>query len=295
MYEDAEIERAAFPAGGRVFCIASAGSTPFALAERCKVVACDVNPVQLEYARRRAQGGPVEIGEAERFMNLARAFSSFVGWKESMLREFMALSDVNQQADFWRTYLDTRRFRAGFDLLMSRALLRLGYSERFLSFLPPSFGSVLRKRLARGFARHPNASNPFAHLLLLGECHEPKWNTPQVRFELGDAAEFLESCPPGTFDGFTLSNILDGADARYRARLAAAVRRVATEDAAIVLRSFAEPEPDLKVNYAERDRAMLWGVVEVRSAESLEWVNGSGVRASDQNSIPSPRAGSVNQ
>ena len=62
MYEDVEIERAAFHGRGRVFCIASAGATALALADRHDVVACDINPVQLAYAERRAAGRPAGNG-----------------------------------------------------------------------------------------------------------------------------------------------------------------------------------------------------------------------------------------
>ena len=57
MYEDAAIEQAAFRAGGRVFCIASAGCTAMASAPRHRVTAVDINPVQLAYAEQRAAGG----------------------------------------------------------------------------------------------------------------------------------------------------------------------------------------------------------------------------------------------
>ena len=52
-------------------------------------------------------------------------------------------------------------------------------------------------------------------------------------------------------------------------RLARAVRRAATDDAVIVLRSFAEPPQGLSTNRAECDRSMLWGVVDVRSVQTL--------------------------
>jgi S-adenosylmethionine:diacylglycerol 3-amino-3-carboxypropyl transferase len=271
MYEDAEVERAAFQGKGRVFCIASAGATALRLAGEHDVVACDINPVQLAYAERRAAGGPAETGDAERAMNFARAFLPLIGWRAGVVRAFLALSDVAEQTLFWRKHLDTLRFRSGFDTLMSPAILRAVYAPPFLSFLPSKFGAVLRKRLERGFARHQNISNPFAHALLLGENgerHEPKARR-QIQFVLSDAASWLESCPAASFDGFALSNILDGAEPAYRLRLSQAVRRAATAEAVVVARSFGEPPPGQNGNHAEDDRSMLWGVVDVRRAAEM--------------------------
>jgi hypothetical protein len=270
MYEDAAVERAAFAGKGNVFCIASAGSTALSLAHEHEVVACDINPAQLSYAERRARGGAAEVGDAERAMSFARVFMPLVGWRAEVVRDFLALSDLPQQMTFWREHLDTRRFRAGFDALMSRAILRVAYAPRFLSFLPSRFGGVMRKRLERGFARHANASNPYAPALLQGKStDEPLRKAAHIRFALGDAASFLESCAPRSFNGFALSNILDGAELSYRSRLSRAVRRAATDDAVVVLRSFAEPPPELETNQAESDRSMLWGVVDIRSAHAL--------------------------
>ena len=270
MYEDAEVEREAFGSGGRVFCIASAGCTAMRLCDQHEVVACDINPVQLAYAERRVRGAAAEVGDAERAMAFARAFMPLVGWRAGVIRSFLALSNVTEQVAFWRAHLDTRRFRAGFDALMSPAILRVVYAPRFLSFLPARFGAVLRRRLEMGFAHHANATNPYARALLLGETgDEPRPKMPRVQFILGDAASYLESCPGGFFDAFSLSNILDGTEPSYRSRISRAVRRAATKDAVVVLRSFGEPPPELATNYAEYDRAMLWGVVDVRSAHSL--------------------------
>jgi S-adenosylmethionine:diacylglycerol 3-amino-3-carboxypropyl transferase len=270
MYEDADIEREAFLGKNRVFCIASAGTTALKLAHEREVVACDINPAQLAYAERRAGGAPPETGDAERAMRFIRALMPIVGWREKTLRKFLALSDVAEQTAFWSQYLDTYRFRKGFDRLLSPSLLHLMYAAPFLSFLPSNFGAVLRKRMERGFARHQNASNPYVGALLLGEIDEghPEAVT-NIRFVHADAASWLENCPPQSFDGFSLSNILDGAEPCYRSRLFRAVRHSGTENAVVVLRSFAEPSEDLPSNRAELDRSMLWGLVDVRKAQTL--------------------------
>lgn len=275
MYEDAEIERAAFEGKGRVFCIASAGSTALRLADRHEVVACDLNPVQLAYAERRARGGTAETGDAERVMNFARVFMPLVGWRTDVVRAFLALSDVGEQMAFWREHLDTRRFRAAFDAMMSRTILRAAYAPRFLSVLPNGFGAVLRKRLERGFSLHPNATNPYARALLLGESgHEPLPRERNIRFVLADAASWLESCPARFFEAFALSNIMDGAEPEYYARLFRAVRHAASDGAVVVCRSFAEPPAADQVNHAERDRSLLWGMVDIRSSEHLRAIHG---------------------
>jgi S-adenosylmethionine:diacylglycerol 3-amino-3-carboxypropyl transferase len=275
MHEDPEIERAAFVGKGRVFAIASAGCTAFRLAGEHEVLACDINPVQLAYAEARARGAAAVEGDAERAMRFARGFAPLAGWRRGVLREFLAMADAEEQARFWRERLDTRRFRAGLDLFVSRQVLRLMYAPELLASLPARFGEVFRARLARGIATFGNALNPYARMLLLGEF--PEEPTAEVRIEraarvqfvLGDAAAYLESCPPRSFDAFTLSNILDGASSSYRARLSQAVRRTATEDAVVVLRSFAEPRAGLAANHAARDRSMLWGVVEIGPAREF--------------------------
>jgi hypothetical protein len=270
MYEDAEVESAAFAGKPRVFCIASAGGTALRLVAEHEVVACDINPAQLAYAARRAAGGPREIGDVERAMSLARAFMPLIGWRSRVVRAFLALSDVAEQRTYWEKRLDTRRFRASFDTLLSRIVLRAVYAPQFLSFLPARFGAVVRRRLERGFATHLNASNPYARALLLGEVGEERRPARNdIRFVLSDAASWLESCPRGSFDGFALSNILDGAAPAYRRRLYRAVRHAGAEGAVAVQRSFGEPASPSNTNRAGSDRSLLWGVVDVRAVATL--------------------------
>ena len=265
MYEDPAIELRAFPPGSRVFCIASAGDMALELAGSRTVTAVDVNPVQLDYARARLAGAPAERGTAERLLDLGRTVLPLLGWRRPALETFLNMKDPAEQLDFWRRNLDTRRFRAGVDLLLSFTALRAAYASPFLEALPPRFGQVMRARMQRCFGRHPNADNPFARALLQGEFPRSGGGTPsEGELACADAVDFLELCPPASFDAFTLSNILDGATVGYRQRLLAAVQRAAAPGAVVVLRSFGEPASEMATNVAGDDRSMLWGIVDVQ-------------------------------
>jgi S-adenosylmethionine:diacylglycerol 3-amino-3-carboxypropyl transferase len=265
MYEDPAIELRAFPLRSRVFCIASAGDMALELARSHTVTAVDINPVQLAYAQARLAGAPAERGTAERLLDVGRTLLPLAGWKRHVLETFLQMNDPAEQLDFWRRNLDTRRFRAGVDLLLSFTALRSAYASPFLAVLPPRFGQVMRGRMERCFGRHPNAGNPFARALLHGEFPPSGGATPgEVELSCADAADFLELCPPASFDAFTLSNILDGATVGYRQRLLGAVQRAAAPGAVVVLRSFGEPTSEMATNLAGDDRSMLWGIVDVQ-------------------------------
>lgn len=268
MHEDWLIEAEALPEGGRILCIASAGCTAFALASRgARVTAVDANPAQIEYVRERLDGAEPRAGVVERTLARLRSVGPLVGWSHAALSEFCALEDGQAQLDFWRTRLDTRRFRAGIALLLNPLSLGLAYRTPLVEALPPRFGRVLRSRLERGFALHPNRENPYARFLLLGEDEQPD---PQPGIDLtpvcDDAAAYLEQSAPSSFDGFALSNVLDGASPAYRQRLFSAVRRAAAPGAVVVLRSFNRPATNEEESWAARDRSLLWGSVRVGEA-----------------------------
>jgi len=271
MYEDPRIEEAAFRRGGRVFCIASAGCTAMHLWRAHDVVAVDINPAQVAYASARIAGTPGMPGKAEKLMRVGRALFPLAGWHRDELRAFLDLDDPAVQVAEWKRAFDTRRFRIGLRLVLSAATLRAGYSSRLVASLPARFADVMRARMARCFATHPNRTNPYARALLLGEGSDdaPVPRAGAIRLECADAAAFLEREPPRSFDGFTLSNILDGADDAYRTRVFEAVKRAARPEAVAVLRSFAEPAAPSAANRARDDRSMLWGIVQIAPAGAL--------------------------
>jgi len=271
MYEDAAIEAGAFAAGARVFCIASAGCMAMALAASRAVTAVDLNPVQLAYAEQRTTGGPMRQGAAERVLSLGRRLMPLFGWSRRSIRAFLALDEPAEQLAFWNQHLNTAAFRWATDRLFSLAWLQSVYASPFLAVLPPHFGRVIRLRLERCWTLHPNRTNPYARDLLLGEPSNTSLppGSAAIRFVCADAASFLESCAPCSFDGFALSNILDGATERYRQRLFAAVRHAGAPDGVVVLRSVAEPSHESANNRAAHDRSILWGVVDVRPVRDL--------------------------
>jgi hypothetical protein len=270
MYEDAAIEEAAFAGAGAILCIASAGCTAMRLAPQHAVTAVDINPVQLAYAEHRAAGGAMQIGSAERIVGIGRRLMALFGWRHRTLESFLDLEGTDEQMAFWNRHLNTAGFRLATDTLLSVGWLRSVYAAPFLEVLPPRFGRVMRGRLERCWATHPNRSNPYARALLLGDLsRERPMGGARIRFVCADVADFLESCAPGSFDGFTLSNILDGAPERYRERLFAAVLRAGSPDAVVVLRSFAEPRAASAGNQATRDRSVLWGFVDVGPAHRV--------------------------
>ena len=268
-YEDSAIELAAFRPHSRVFAIAGSGETACGLAAAGHhVIAVDLNPRQVDYARAHLGGAAPRSGRVEQVLAFGRALIPAAGWTRPKVREFVSLSNPADQVDYWDRVLDTHRFRLALDALL---LLRLAFARHLTRSLPSGFATVVRQRLRRCWTTHSNRTNPFAWRLLLGESDRPHGPFARVEFACADAAAYLESCPPASFDAFALSNVLDGADPSYCRRLHQAVIRAASPGAPVVLRSLAEPHNGMHDNRAADDRSPLWGVVQVaRAAES--WI-----------------------
>ncbi len=266
-HEDSAIELAAFSGHPRVFCIAGGGCTALQLAAAGhKVTGVDINPAQIEYVRERASGAPMRAGRVEALMARVRGGLPAIGWTPGRIREFLEFEDAAAQSCYWHRVLDTRRWRLALHALLSPLILRLAYAQPLLAALPGDFSSRLRQRLARGWASHPNRTNPYAWRMLNGTApFDPDADPQAIRLACADAADFLEAKAPGAFDAFALSNIGDGAPAGYGTRLRNAVRRAGSTDAVVVTRSFVDPEEPCLWNRAADDRSLIWGTVAIQS------------------------------
>lgn len=275
MHEDVSVEEAVLGGAGRVFAIASAGDTALWLGRQGRqVTAVDVHPAQVAYVRARAAGHGVRDGSVDQLLRAARRAGWLGGCRREALRRFLLLEDPEAQVRVFDHLLGTGAGRALLAAGLHPTVLRLGYAAGFVSVLPQPFAPRLLGRLRAGFAVHPNRCNPYAWRLLLGadpseHPDPPSHPAPGLVVGLAEAAAFLERQPPGSFDGFTLSNILDGPDRAYRGRLAAAVRGSARPGAPVVLRTLRDPRDGNEARCALRDRALLWGAIVVTAAEDF--------------------------
>ncbi|MEV1025106.1 DUF3419 family protein [Streptomyces sp. NPDC050264] len=269
MYEDWGIELTVLPEpGARVLCIASAGDTAAALHDAGHdVTAVDINPVQLAYARERLACGRTTEGSAEAMMRLGRHIAAAMvpAWRQPALRAFLSLEDPVEQARVWRAELDTPGLRR----LMRVALrpsgaLAVALRPSFADVVPRRFDNVLRRRIERTVATHPNARNPWLWHLLCG-TEPPGTAVPTASgpaLVCDDVVHTLEQAPAGSYDAVTLSNILDGPGPDFARRLRTAVRHAVRPGGVVVIRSFREPGP-AGAGWASQDRSALWGIVRV--------------------------------
>ena len=247
--------------------IASAGDVAMALtAAGHDVSAIDINPIQIAYVQQRLDGGPVRSGQADRVLAAGRGVLRAAGWSRRRLERLAAMSDPAAQVDEWRR-LTSGPSGAALRALLVPSALRLGYRDDFARSIA-NLRHDLPRRIEQGMAVHGNAPNPWAQLLLTG-----RWPTPSaaatprravgsLRLEVADVATHLEGVPAGSYDGFALSNVLDGAPAGYRQRLMAAVDHAAAPGAVVVLRTLATGSVSEKAA-AIRDRALLWGGLQI--------------------------------
>jgi hypothetical protein len=139
------------------------------------------------------------------------------------------------------------------DILLSQPLLRAVYAAPLLACLPPRFGDVVRARMERAFARHPNRTTSYARALLLGELGDEPVPPAAGGIHLVQTDARLSRPFPKA--STSLSNILDGVEDSPPPLRCGEARN--GQDAVMVLR-LPVNRPPLPTNRALKDRAMLW-------------------------------------
>src|SRR5260370_32886672 len=99
--------------------------------------------------------------------------------RRSLIRQCLERTDPAAQVRFWRAHLDTARFRAALAVAINPLALRAIYSSALVPVLPKRFDRIIRGRLARYWARHPNRSNPYAWRVFIG-AHPPDCPVPTI-------------------------------------------------------------------------------------------------------------------
>jgi SAM-dependent methyltransferase len=266
MYEDHGVELDLFPPGSRVLAIASAGDVAAALARSGhQVTAVDINPAQLTYARARLAGAPAVMGSADRILAAGRIIAGglLASWRPAAMTRFLRLDDPATQVDWWRHELDRPPLGALLRVALGptgalAAVLRRGLRD----VIAPRFDLTLRRRIAAGIARYPNADNPWAWRLLLGRERPGPAElalVSDVEWVQADVIEHLRRVPAGSYDAATLSNVVDGPPPPFASALHDALRHAIRPGGTVVLRTFADrsPLPGRPLD----DRSLLWGAV----------------------------------
>lgn len=271
MFEDPTVELRAFRGRRRIVCIASGGCVAISLVNAGhEVTGVDVNPAQIEHVRARLASRIVDDSLAALSPRGRRLLWRTVGIAPHAMLDFLNSSSPEDQIRMWDR-LCTRRARIALRVCLHPMSLRVVYAKPFVKALPARFDALLLQRLRGGISRHSNRDNPFIWQLLAGaRPHRLDTvlspNSGPIRLLCSDVVSFLRGIAPGSFDAFSLSNILDGCDSAYADALVQAVRHAAAPGAVIVLRSFAE-SPCPRLDWRTQDRSHLWGSVSVQRVE----------------------------
>ena len=220
-------------------------------------------PMLTDDARRYWDGeqqaierGVLRAGRSERFIALvAAAAARFVVRSGGVSKLLDAASLDMQRTVFARSWAGWR-WRALFALLLNRWSFSRAYHPSFFEHVEnPSFARHFRRLAERALTELPARENYFLHEMLRGRypVHEPDGVPPYLTRQGtaraadaprtlslidGSLTEYLRSCPPGSIDGFALSNVAEWLDDRGIDALFGEVVRTARLGARVVFRNF---------------------------------------------------------
>lgn len=220
----------------------------------------DLSSSALAYWRSRPEAirdGIIHAGKYESLVRLITAFIRALQGRKRIEGLFRCKSLAEQQAYFDHRW-NNRRWRLIFRLLASKRVIakRMGLNYFQFDDGSNSFSESFQRRFKRGICDIPIESNYFLALYFCGryrsESAIPEYllsqNLPIVKARLdrieniiAPAQEWLARQPPGSIDGFVLSNIGELMSQDETDRLFAALAPAAASGARICFRNIIIP------------------------------------------------------
>ena len=272
MYEDASIEARSVPAGrpGLLHRLCGVHRVQAGAPPRGRGRATSI-PRSSPTRSGASPESPMIRGTAERVMCFGRRLLPLAGWRPSRLRAFLDLERAPEQAAYWRAISTP-----GASVRPSTPSCRGRCSA---PSTPRLSSPVCRHASAASCARAWRAASP---CIRTGRtrtrarcCSASSATSPRPRRQGGSVSSTPKRPrtsrpqPKGASTASRSRTSSTAPENAYRARLFAAVKRAAAPGAVVVLRSFGEPPADLPTNRAPQDRAMLWGIVDVKPVALL--------------------------
>ena len=206
--------------------------------------------------RSNIAGGVLSAGVSERFIGVIVAVIRFAIHRPSRIRRLLACRSLSEQKQLYEREWNNRRWRLLFKVLLNRAVFRRTYDPAFFRNVDnPSFPDHFHQLMEHVLVDVPVADNYFVHHMLTGSYPhgEPDGLPPYLqttgaataggaldRLTLVDGSylAYLRTCPTGSVDAFTLSNICEWLDARQLDELFAEIVRTAAPGARLLFRNF---------------------------------------------------------
>lgn len=111
--------------------------------------------------------GLIHIGRFEYFFRLFRkkVFPLLSG--EKNIRYFSNIATIEEQREYFKKHIATRRFNFVFKLFFSKKMMsKTGRDEKYFKYSKGHLHTLLRDRVEQGFTTHLNKDNPYYNYVL---------------------------------------------------------------------------------------------------------------------------------
>jgi len=204
---------------------------------------------------RAVRRGVLASGRTEGFVGLITRALRLLVHSPARVGRLLACRTLEEQRAFYHAEWNTRRWRALFDVLLSRTAFEGAYDPAFFANVDqPTFARHFLKLVERGLTELPVETNYFLHQMLTGRYPTrpdglPPYLSPEgaarvagARGQLtlvdGDVAAYLQTRPAGSVHAFALSNIAEWLTPPQIEALFGQIVRAAAPGARLVFRNF---------------------------------------------------------